>query len=91
MITNILPAEATHTTLDLFEEPPQHNIFDNAFTQKVAPSYSPDGPMLELEVLGDRNNFIDMQKLLLENKCKISQNNDVNLKTGTDAIKRDAP
>ena len=61
MITNLLPAEATHTTLDLFEKQPLLITFDNAFTQKVGPSYSPDGSMLEFEVLGDRNHFIDLQ------------------------------
>ena len=91
MITNLLPAEATHTTLDLFEKQPLLITFDNAFTQKVGPSYSPDGPMLEFEVLGDRNNFIDLQKFLLEIKCKISRNNDGDLRTGTEATNTDAP
>ena len=76
MNINLLPAEATHTTLVLFEKQPLHITFDKAFTQKVGPSYSPDGPMLEFELLGDRNNFIDLQKLLIEIKCKISRNND---------------
>ena len=91
MITNLLPAEATHTTLDLFEKQTLLITFDTAFTQKVGPSYSPDGPMLEFEVLGDRNNFIDLQKFLLEIKCKISRNNDGDLRTGTDATNTDAP
>ena len=50
MITNLLPAEATHNTLDLFEKQPPLITFDNAFTQNVGQSYSPDGPMLEFEV-----------------------------------------
>ena len=91
MITNLLPAEATHTTLGLFEKQPLLITFDNAFTQEVGPSYSPDGLMLEFEVLDDRNNFIDLQKLLLEIKCKISRNNDGDLRTGTDAANTDAP
>ena len=91
MITNILPAEATHTTLDLFEKQPLLVTFDNAFTQKIGPSYSPDGPMLEFEVLGDRNNFIDLQKILLEVKCKITRTNNGNLRTGADAASTDAP
>ena len=63
MITKLLPAEATHTTLDLFEKQPLPITIDNAFTQKVVPSsYSPDGPILEFEVLGDWNNFKDLQK-----------------------------
>ena len=47
--------------------------------------------MLEFEVLRDRNNFIVLQKLLLEIKCKISRNNDGDLRTGTDAANTDAP
>ena len=43
-----------------------------------------DGPKLEFEILGDRNNFIDIQKLLPEITCKISWNNGGNLRTGTD-------
>ena len=91
MITNLLPAEATHTTLDLFEKQPLLIIFDNAFTQKVGSSNSPDGPMLEFEVLGDTNNFIDLQKLLLEIKCKSSRNKVGDLRSGTDAANTDAP
>ena len=86
----LLPLEATHTTLDLFEKQPLVITFDNAFNQKVGPSYSADLPMLEFEVLGDRNNFIDLQKLLFEIKCKNSRNDDGILRTGTDAANTDA-
>ena len=91
MITKLLPAEKTHITLDLFEKQPLIITFDNAFTKKVGPSYSPEGPMLEFEVLGDRNNFIDLQKLLLEIKCKTSRNSGGDLRTGTDATNTDSP
>ena len=91
MISNLLPAEATHTTLDLFEKQPLLVTFDNAFTQKIGPSYSPDGPMLEFEVIVDRNNFIDLQKFLLEIKCKITQSNDADLRSGTDATTTFSP
>ena len=91
MITILLPTGATHTIFDLFEKQPLLNNFDNAFTQKVGPPYSPDGPMREFEVLGDRNNSIDLQKILLEIKCKISRNNDEDLGTSTDAANTDAP
>ena len=70
MNSNLMPAEATHTTLDLLEKQPLLITFDNVFTQKVGPSYSPDGPMLEFEVVGDRNNFIDLQKFLPEKNAK---------------------
>ena len=58
MISKLIPSEATHISLDLFDKPPLLVTFENAFTQKTGPSYSPDGPMLEFEVLGDRNNSI---------------------------------
>ena len=47
--------------------------------------------MLEFEVVGDRNNFIDLQKFLLEIKCKITRTNDADLRTGTDATNTDSP
>ena len=51
--------------------------------------------MLEFEVAGDRNNFIDLQKLFLEIKCKIVQSSEANLKydgtAAADVTKTDAP
>ena len=91
MNTYLLPAEATHTTLDFFEKQPLLITFDNAFTQKVGPSYSPDGPMLEFEVVGDRNNFIDLQKFLLEKNCKFTRTKDADLRTGADSTNTDLP
>ena len=68
----ILPAEATHSSLDLFEKPPLLVTFDHSFEQKTGPLYSPSGSSLEFEIIGDRNNFIDLQtKIYLEIKCKI--------------------
>ena len=52
MNTNLLPAEATHTSLDVFEKQPVLTTYDIAFTQ-VGPSYSQDGPTLEFEVVGN--------------------------------------
>ncbi len=75
MIANLLPLEATHSSLDLFEKPPLLVTFDSAFEQKIGPSYSPTGPTLEFEVIGDRNNFIDLQKIYLEIKCRIRNTN----------------
>ena len=59
--------------------------------QKFESAYSPHGPMLEFEVLDDRNNFVDLQKLLLETKCKISRTIDGDIRTGADAAHTDAP
>ena len=80
MIANLLPSEATHSSLDLFEKPSLLVTFDGSFCQKLGPIYSPNGPMLEFEVAGDRNNFIDLQKIFLEVKCKIVQSSEADLK-----------
>ena len=51
--------------------------------------------MLEFEVSGDRNNFIDLQKIFPEIKCKIVQSSGADLKhdagAPTDKAKTDAP
>ena len=92
MISNLLPTEATQSSLDLFEKPPLLVTFENAFTQKIGPSHSPDGPMLEFEVLGDRNNFIDLQRTRLEIVARVVQNNGNVLRThATEAAQRDTP
>ena len=39
MIANLLPSEATHTTLEFFEKPPLRIIFDDVFTQKIGPFF----------------------------------------------------
>ena len=59
---------------------------------KNGPSYSPDGPMLEFEVLGDRNNFIDLQRTRLEIVARIVRSNGNVLRThATEAANRDTP
>ena len=66
MVSNLLPSEATHSSLNLFEKPPLLVLFENAFTQTNGPSCSTDSPMLEFEVLGDRNIYIDLKRTRLE-------------------------
>ena len=61
MLHNNLPLEASHSSLDIFERSPVLITFDSSFEQKIGPSYSPNGPTLEFEVVGDRNNFLDPQ------------------------------
>ena len=94
MIANWLPSEATHSSLDLFEKPSLLVTFDG-FCQKLGPVYSPNEPMLEFEVARDRNNFIDLQKIFLEVKCKIVQSSEADLRydagAATDVTKTDAP
>ena len=70
MIGNMLPTEATHSSLDLFKKPALLVTFDGSFCQKVGPVYSPNGTMLEFEVAGDRNNFIDLQKFSLKSNAR---------------------
>ena len=91
MLNNFaLPTEATHSSLDIFEKPPLLVTFDHSFEQKTGPLYSPSGSSLEFEVIGDRNNFIDLQKIYLEVKCKVTKPNGANLDyDGTDATKSD--
>ena len=92
MISNLLPTEATHSSVDLFEKPPLFVTFENAFNKKIGPPYSPDGPMLEFEVLGGRNNFIDLQRTRLEIVARVVQNNGNVLRThATEVAKRDTP
>ena len=86
MIGSILPAEATHSSLDLFEKAPLLITFDSAFEQEIGPLYSPNGPVVEFEVVGNRNQFIDLQKIFLEVKWQILNVNGTPIQaTGDDA------
>ena len=92
MIANLLPNEAIHSSLDLFEKQLLLITFENAFDQKIGPVYSPNGPMLEFEITGDRNNFVDLQKIYLEIRCKVTQSNGADLRyDNTDPTVSDSP
>ena len=93
MRTNIvIPSEANHSSLDLIEKPPLLITFDQSFEQKTGPLYSPSGSALEFEVVGDRNNFIDLQKIYLQIKCRILQTDGTDLRyTHGDANASDLP
>ena len=84
MIDKILPPEATHSSLDIFERSPLLISFDSSFEQKIGPSYSPNGPTIDFEVVGNRNYFIDLSKIYLELKWRIKKLNGNNLVTGDD-------
>ena len=75
MLPNVLPVEASHSSLDIFERPPLLITFNTSFEQKIGPVYAPNGPTLEFEVVGDRTNFIDLQNIYLEVKCRILRPN----------------
>ena len=92
MLPNMLPLEASHSSLDIFEESPVLIAFDSSFEQKISPIYSPNRPTLEFEVVGDRNNFLDLQKIFLEIKCNIEQSDGNDLRYDvTDATQTDTP
>ena len=76
----------------LFEKPPLLVTFDQSFEQKTGLLYSPTGSTLEFEIVGDRNNFIDLQKTYLEIKFRVVRNNgnDLRFTTG-DANNSDTP
>ena len=64
----------------------------HVFTQKNDPSYSLDSPMLEFEVLGDRNNYIDVQRTHLEIvACTVQINGKVLRFHATEAAQRGTP
>ena len=90
--SNALPIGTSHTSLDIFERPQLLVNFDRSFKQKIGPQYNPNGPTLEFEVKGDRTNFIDLQNIYLEVKCKIvnAVNTILNYVTG-DATQQDTP
>ena len=48
--------------------------------------------MLEFEITGDRNNFVDLQKIYLEIRCKVTQSNGADLRyDNTDPTVSDSP
>ena len=92
MLPNHLPVEANHSSLDLFGKPPLLVTFDTSFEQKIGSLYAPNGPTLEFELIGDRKNFIDLQNIYLEVKCKILLTSGNNLRYDAgDATLSDSP
>ena len=71
---------------------PTEATYSSSFEQKTGPLYSPTGSSLEFEIVGDRNNFIDLQKIYLEIKFRVVQSNgnDSRFTTG-DANNSDTP
>ena len=68
MLLNKLPVAANHNSSDLFEKSPLLVTFDTSFEHEIGPFPAPNGPTLEFDLIGDRNNFIDLQKTYLEMK-----------------------
>ena len=86
----VIPSDATQSSLELFEKPHLLVTFDESFEQKTGPLFLPSGS--SLEVVGDSNNFIDLQKIYLEIKCRIPQTDGTDLRcTPGDANDSDHP
>ena len=73
MITNLLPVEATHSTFHFFEKQPQLITFDNAYIQTKWSIILTRLSSAWVWVLVERNNFIDLHKLVLEINAKIPE------------------
>ena len=69
--------------MDIFETPCLLITIDASFEHNVGPLYSPNG-QTEFEVVRDRTNFIDLQNIFIELKCKIlhSDSNTLRFTTG---------
>ena len=92
MLPNVLPVEASHSSLDIFERAPLLITFDSSFGQRIGPLYAPNGPTLEFVVTGDRTNFIDLQNIYLEVKCNIKRGSGNALRyDATSAANTDSP
>ena len=61
--------------MDIFERPPLLITCNTPFERKIVPVNAPKRPTLEFEVVGDRTNFIDLQNIHLEVKCRIFRPN----------------
>ena len=86
-----IPSKATNSYLNLFEKPPLLVTCDHSFEPKTGPLHSPSGSSLEFEVVVDRNNIKDLQKIYLEVKCRIQKADGTDLRyTAEDATAADA-
>ena len=54
--------EASHSSLDIHEQSPFSISFQYLSEQKIGPYHSLNGPTLDFEVVGNRNDISDMQK-----------------------------
>ena len=80
MTAKFLTDEDTHSSPDSFEKQPFLIIFENVFNEKIEPVCSPNGPMLEFEINGDRYSFVDLQKIYLEIGNRVMQANEDDLR-----------
>ena len=75
MLTSVLPTEVTHSSLDLFEKPAVQVAFEQGFEQKIGSSSSTENGVVEFSVIGDRQNFIDLESFKYEMVISVQQAN----------------
>ena len=92
IFSKFLPFEASNTPLDIFERSRFLIAFDPSIDQKIGFLFSPNGPTLEFEVVGDGTNFIDLRDFYFQVNCKVlqSDSNTFHFTTG-DAAASDLP
>ena len=61
-LAKVLSLEASQSSLDIFQRSPVLITSVSSFEQKNSFSLITNGPTLQIEVVGDRNNFMDLQK-----------------------------
>ena len=69
---NALPIETSHSSLDFFQRPQQHVIFDRSFEQKIGPLYGSLQMDPRWSLKSEKPvSFIDLQNICLEVKLKL--------------------
>ncbi len=87
MMIKDIPQAATHSSLDIFENPSILVNFDASNVQEIYPTTSVSGPNLDFSVRTDRNVFLDMQHIELKLAVKILAAGDKTLDTeGKDSV-----
>ena len=91
MLPNVLPLEASHSSLDIFERSLVLITFDSSFEQKMVRFFHPMGRRLNLRLLVIETTFWTCKKNL-EIKCKVTQTDGTDLRyDGTSAANSDNP
>lgn len=68
---SLIPHPSTHTSLDLFEKPSVLVNFDGYNAVETWPTSGVDGPTIEFALSTDRNDYLDLQSLILDVKIVV--------------------
>ncbi len=89
-VTNTLPVEATHSSLDLFERPSMIVNFERAVESAVLPTSSANSSQLDFRILSELRHFIDLRSIMLELVVKFVNTDGTDLRYhATDVDERD--